>query len=247
VALYSKGRNRWAMTERGARRVQNQAHSFSIGPSQLEWTGRSLKIGIEEICSPIPRRIQGTVELFPLGLCAESFALDANGLHQWRPIAPCARVEVKLAQPHLSWSGSGYLDSNSGGEPIEAAFDRWHWQRSIDANGCHILYDVEPRTGDARNLALAVQANGDIRHFEAPPVAPLPATGWRIARSTRADDSHSPRVLETLEDAPFYSRSLLETRMLGSTRPAIHESLSLTRFRQAWVQCLLPFRMPRRA
>jgi carotenoid 1,2-hydratase len=49
-----------------------------------------------------------------------------------------------------------------------------------------------------------------------------------------------------LEDAPFYSRSLLATHLAGSPGPAIHESLDLDRFRSRWVQCLLPFRMPRR-
>jgi carotenoid 1,2-hydratase len=32
---------------------------------------------------------------------------------------------------------------------------------------------------------------------------------------------------------------------LGAVAPAIHESLDLNRFRARWVQCLLPFRMPR--
>jgi carotenoid 1,2-hydratase len=53
-------------------------------------------------------------------------------------------------------------------------------------------------------------------------------------------------VRQTLEDAPFYSRSLLQTQLLGSPATAIHESLDLDRFASRWVQCLLPFRMPRR-
>jgi carotenoid 1,2-hydratase len=56
---------------------------------------------------------------------------------------------------------------------------------------------------------------------------------------------YGARIVRTLEDAPFYSRSLLDTRLLGSSAPAIHESLDLDRFRARWVQCLLPFRMPR--
>jgi carotenoid 1,2-hydratase len=74
----------------------------------------------------------------------------------------------------------------------------------------------------------------------------LPATAWRIARRTRADAGTTPRVVQTLEDAPFYSRTWLETQLLGETAPAIHESLDLDRFDAGWVQCLLPFRMPRR-
>jgi carotenoid 1,2-hydratase len=70
-------------------------------------------------------------------------------------------------------------------------------------------------------------------------------TKWRLPRHTRADSGRDVRVLRTLEDGPFYSRSLLETQLLGVPAHAIHESLSLDRFRSRWVQCLLPFRMPR--
>jgi carotenoid 1,2-hydratase len=52
-------------------------------------------------------------------------------------------------------------------------------------------------------------------------------------------------VTRTLEDTPFYARSLVRKRLLGSNALAVHESLDLDRFRQPWVQCLLPFRMPR--
>ena len=53
-------------------------------------------------------------------------------------------------------------------------------------------------------------------------------------------------VTRTLEDAPFYARSLVASQVLGKPAIAVHESLSLTRFRAAWVRMLLPFRMPRR-
>jgi carotenoid 1,2-hydratase len=49
-----------------------------------------------------------------------------------------------------------------------------------------------------------------------------------------------------LEDAPFYSRSLLRTSLYGEPADAIHESLDLNRFRAPLVQAMLPFRMPRR-
>jgi carotenoid 1,2-hydratase len=53
------------------------------------------------------------------------------------------------------------------------------------------------------------------------------------------------RIVKTLESAPFYARSLISTRMQGQRAFAVHESLSLGRFRSAWVQAMLPFRMPR--
>jgi carotenoid 1,2-hydratase len=52
-------------------------------------------------------------------------------------------------------------------------------------------------------------------------------------------------VRRTLEDTPFYARSVLQTRLLGQDAIAVHESLSLDRFRNPIVQAMLPFRMPR--
>jgi carotenoid 1,2-hydratase len=71
----------------------------------------------------------------------------------------------------------------------------------------------------------------------------LPGTRWGLSRSTRCDEGAS--LVRTLVDAPFYSRSQLDIRLGGVIAPAIHESLSLQRFRSRWVQTLLPFRMPR--
>ena len=95
-------------------------------------------------------------------------------------------------------------------------------------------------------LALHFRADGSVQHFPPPEAVALPRTGWRIARATRATHGNA-RVLRTLEDTPFYARSLLRTQLLGHKVTAVHESLSLTRFSQPIVQCMLPFRMPRRA
>ena len=73
----------------------------------------------------------------------------------------------------------------------------------------------------------------------------LPGTGWRVKRETRSDNGYTATVLKTLEDTPFYARSILSSHLLGESVTAMHESLSLDRFRARWVQMLLPFRMPR--
>jgi carotenoid 1,2-hydratase len=76
-------------------------------------------------------------------------------------------------------------------------------------------------------------------------VAALPGTLWRIDRQTRADEGSTPKILKTLEDAPFYARSMVSSDVNGHAATAIHESLSLDRFASPWVRMLLPFRMPR--
>ena len=79
----------------------------------------------------------------------------------------------------------------------------------------------------------------------------LPRTGWGIHRTVRTEPASAggapATVLRTLEDTPFYARSLVRTRLGGEAVDAMHETLSATRFGTAWVQALLPWRMPRRA
>ena len=52
-------------------------------------------------------------------------------------------------------------------------------------------------------------------------------------------------MVRTLEDAPFYARSVVSAKLLGEHVTLMHESLSLDRFRMPMVQAMLPFRMPR--
>jgi carotenoid 1,2-hydratase len=245
VALYGEGGKRWAMTERRRAAVECARSRLTIGPSAIAWDGDSLTIRIDEVTFPLPSRIRGTLRLYPAALSGRTFALDADGRHRWSPLAPCARVEVELSQPSLRWAGTAYLDSNEGDEPLEQAFARWDWSRASLRDGTAILYDVERRTGDAVSLALHCDHAGRIEPFLPPARVDLATTGWRIARSTRADRGHTATLQATLEDTPFYARSLVSTRLCQQEVMAIHESLVLDRLRAAWVRPLLRFRMPR--
>jgi carotenoid 1,2-hydratase len=76
---------------------------------------------------------------------------------------------------------------------------------------------------------------------------PLPRTRWGLSRATWC--AGQPSLVDTLEDGPFYSRSLWSPPGAVNESPghwAMHESLSLDRFANPWVQAMLPFRMPRR-
>ena len=246
VALYGAGGKRWALTERSGRALQRSRSRLGIGPSSLCWDGSALTVQIEELTAPFPSRLRGTVRVHPAALPGRGFALDAAGRHVWTPISPCARVEVALERPALRWSGAAYFDANAGSEPLEAGFRSWDWSRAgLQRGGTAVLYDAVRRDGSTRLLALRFGPDGSVENFEAPPPVHLPTTGWRVARGTRADAGHGAAVVETLEDTPFYARSLLRTHLLGERTTAVHESLSLDRFRTRWVQALLPFRMPR--
>ena len=245
VALYSRRGKRWAMTERSQQAVYRSARQLQLGPSCLTWDGESLHFDIDEVTVPIPSRLRGQVCLRPTALTDHQFKLDNHGHHQWHPIAPCARVEVALTHPARHWCGRAYWDSNRGSRPLEQDFVGWDWSRTNQTDGTAILYQGRQRPTGAFCLALTARPDGTIVPFTPPAPVPLPPTGcWRMARRTRAECGQA-KVLVTLEDTPFYSRSLLQSRLMDKSVTAVHESLCLDRFRRAWVRCLLPFRAPR--
>jgi len=245
VVVYGPG-GRWAMTERGKRQVTRDAASFRVGPSQIGWRDGAVSIRIDERCAPLPRRLRGEIRLRPKALTGRSFALDESGRHFWRPIAPVGRIEVALDEPGLAWTGSGYFDSNRGERLPEHDFLGWDWSRSPASDGATILYDMRRREGGRKILALKVGEDGGISDFAAPAEARLPAGRlWRASRATLCDAGYRPTIVQTLEDTPFYTRSLIRTQLGGETLTSFHESLLLDRLSKGWVQRLLPFRMPR--
>lgn len=246
VALYGKGGHHWAMTERAGADLARDENRFTLGPSSLTWDGQTLLIRIEERTAPHRLKLNGTVRLTPKLLPEQVFELDAAGRHTWRPIAASARVEVDIDQPGQRWSGHAYMDSNAGARPLKDDFITWHWARSETADGPVILYDLDRRDGSALHLALGLGGDGMLETITAPPVARLPTTPWRMRRSTRCEHDHRPSVLATLEDTPFYARSVVSSCLRGQTVTLMHESVNLDRLQVPWVEALIPFRMPRR-
>jgi carotenoid 1,2-hydratase len=246
VALYGRGARRWTMTERSSAHVQRSAREFGVGPSRLHWTGDALVIEIDELSLPLMQRVKGRVTVHPGALCTYSAALDADGRHRWGPIAPTARVRAEFDAPDLRWSGHGYLDSNEGDEPIHRPFQDWDWSRaSLRDGSTAVIYDVRPKQGEDRLLALRFGAQGGVEPFEAPPRQRLPRTGWRIDRSMRTEPGHPARVQQTLEDAPFYTRSVVASGLFGEPVVSMHETLNVPRLTSTAVQWMLPFKMPR--
>jgi carotenoid 1,2-hydratase len=249
VALYDLGATlggrRWTMTERRRREVRRNSKELVIGPSSFLWDGDALSIWIDERTTPWPSRVRGVVRVYPQFITDRVAALDRAGQHRWWPIAPATRVQVAFDEPDLRWLGTGYLDSNWGDAPLESAFSRWDWSRASLEVGTAVLYEVRPRYGAPLLFALRFAPSGQIEELEPPAVARLPRTRWGIERGTRADLAASARIIKTLEDGPFYARSLLAAQLFGEPICAMHESVSLDRLRRHWVKLLLPFRMPR--
>ena len=109
-----------------------------------------------------------------------------------------------------------------------------------------MIYDVRMKAGEDRVIAQRFFADGRAEPFEAPARQRLPRTAvWRIERHMRSEGDASARVLQTLEDTPFYTRSLLESALLGQRVQSVHETLSIPRLVAGTTRLMLPFRMPR--
>jgi carotenoid 1,2-hydratase len=235
----------WAMTERGRKAMARGRDHFAVGPSAMHWGGDTLVIDIAEISAPLPYKVRGQVRVRPEMLGNTAFMLDPAGKHRWHPVAPRAHVEVEMSHPGMRWSGPGYFDSNFGDEPLEAGFDDWHWSRAHLKDHVAVMYEGKRAGGAPFDLALRMDHQGNWHDVQQPATARLPRSNWLIERLTRADAGHDPRVTRTWIDAPFYARSALATRLFGEDVHAVHESLSLRRFRSPIIQSMLPYRMPR--
>ena len=242
VALYGRGVERWAMTERGAAATRLAPTALAIGPSAVAVDDGRLAVTIRERGAPLPRRIEGRVEVTPICCNRQTFALHANGRHEWQPVAPLARIDVRFQRPNVRWQGSAYVDSNGGSGALEDDFLGWHWCRSADASGVDIRYAATDRAGMESRLLLRFDDDGAVTALEPGALHGLGRGLWGVQRSTL--NPAPVRIERALEDTPFYTRSVLAVGD-SAHRRAVHEQLSLARFSRPWVRTLLPFRMPR--
>ncbi|MGQ0566211.1 MAG: carotenoid 1,2-hydratase [Gemmobacter sp.] len=246
VATYGPG-GRFAMTDRGRAALRQSPDTLTIGPSRMHWTGSKLVIEVNEWgAPPLVTPVRGTIVLTPSGLSDIEVALTPEGTHRWRPFAPTARIEVDLSQGHR-WQGHGYFDANFGSRALEADFRTWTWGRFPLRSGAACFYDAHRRDGSRLSLGLHIAPDGTATAFVPPPPAALPRTIWALRRDTRADAGFRPRQVMAMLSAPFYSRSLVETRLNGETTTGVHEALDLDRFASPLLKPLLALRVPRRA
>ncbi|MFK7830908.1 MAG: carotenoid 1,2-hydratase [Congregibacter sp.] len=247
--LYGPGkRKHWSMTERSAKTLRRDQNHYSLGPSSLDWDGTHLHAQIDERCVPMPRRMQGSIKVTPSVMTEHTLLLDEHGRHRWHPLSPIARVEVNFPSLNVQWSGHGYMDCNEGNEPLADGFTGWDWARNRLPDGdCAVRYETRTPMQQPRRLALRFAPDGSIKNEETSNAVELPqAAVWRMPQ--RMPGTPKPvQLVRTLEDTPFYTRSLIESAEdEDSHASGFHESLSMERFQQRWVQTLLPFRMPRR-
>jgi carotenoid 1,2-hydratase len=235
------------MTDRSRAALRQTRDTLQVGPSRMHWTGRELVVEVNEWGAlPLVTPVRGRIVFTPSAVTEGDFALTSDGAHRWRPFAPVGRIRVELSQGH-KWDGHGYHDANVGTRALEADFDTWTWGRYPLRGGAACFYDAVRRDGSRLELALRIGADGTIRETGAPPLTRMPRTLWAIARDTRADPGTRPRQVMAMLEAPFYSRSVVETALWGERSQGVHEVLDLRRFRLPGIKAMLALRVPRRA
>ncbi|WP_420328696.1 carotenoid 1,2-hydratase [Mameliella sp.] len=247
VATYGPG-GRFAMTDRGRGALRQTPQSLTIGPSSLHWQDGQLDIRVDERgVPPLFGRLRGRITVTPSALTQVELPLTPDGAHVWRPFAPTCHIDVDLDAPGWRWQGHGYFDGNFGTRALEEDFDNWTWGRFPTGSGSTCFYDARRRDGSSLATAIRFDAEGPARSVTPPPPARLRRSLWQVARQTRADPGQAPRQVQNMLDAPFYSRSMVTTRLDGTETTGVHEALDLRRFRSALVKPMLALRVPRRA
>ena len=230
-------RKRWAMTERGAaavaarrRRARDRPERAGLGRQRADDRHRR---GHRAAAAPHPRpgapdparaRRASTVR----ARCRRPAPLVADRAER--------RVEVDARAPGAALAGRRLSRHQRGRRAAGATPSRrWHWSRAQSARRHGgALRRRRRATARAPSLALRFDPRGGVHPFESPAAAPrLPRTGWRIARATRSERRrrtvapHAGRhaVLRAVAVSP---------RLLGEPATAMHESLSLDRFRAQW-------------
>ena len=244
VCLYGETGHKWCMTERAKRHLTRIPTQFKIGPSSMSWEDGVLVICIDEITVPFPSRVRGEIRLSPRVISQDVIPLDPLAHHHWRPVAPVADIDAHFETPKISWRGVGYHDMNWGARPLEVDFSSWVWSRAALGDHAHIVYDRVMRDGSKSGFALRIGADGQSQSISIPKNIELGTAFWRMKRPAHADQKIEN--IKTLEDAPFYTRSLFHTQIADEKVAVFHESLSLERFTNPIIQKMLPFKMPRR-
>jgi len=235
------------MTDRGESALRTSPDVFQVGPSSMWWDKMRLHIDINEVSSlPLISRVRGRVTLTPKAVTDVELPLTADGAHVWRPFAPVSRIDVDLEAKGWQFSGHGYFDANFGTRPLEQDFSYWTWGRYPTSKGATCFYDATRRDGTSLDAAVTVDDTGHATMCDAPPSTSFNRTLWALRRETRADAGTKPKQIKAMLDAPFYSRSVVETSINGETVQGVHEALDLDRYASPLLKPMLAVRVPRR-
>ncbi len=235
------------MTDRGESALRQTASRFEVGPSMMRWEAGRLVIDIDEVSGPpLISRVRGRITLTPSAITHAELPLTPDGAHIWRPFAPCARIEVDIDRPGWQWQGEGYFDANFGTRALEEDFSYWTWGRYPTGKGATCFYDATRLDGSELAAGFRFGHDGQASAISLPPKTKLRRSLWAVSRETRADPGQGARQTLGMLDAPFYTRSAVETVLDGERTTGVHEALDLRRFRSPLLKPMLAVRVPRR-
>ncbi|MDA7423383.1 carotenoid 1,2-hydratase [Thalassococcus lentus] len=247
VATYGPG-GRFTMTDRGRSALRQSPRRFTVGPSSMTWDRGTLVIDVNEVSGPpIVSRVRGQIRVTPSAITTVELPLTPDGAHIWRPFGPCSRIECDLEAKGWQWSGHGYFDANFGTRALEQDFSYWTWGRFPAKGGATCFYDATRLDGSELASGFHFDAQGNAHEIALPPKLGFRRSLWAVKRETRGDKGTKPRQIMNMLDAPFYSRSSVQTTIDGETCTGVHEALDLTRFRSPLLKPMLAVRVPRRA
>lgn len=235
------------MTDRGSSALRQTANSFTVGPSSMYWADGKLIIDINELSSPpIISRVRGRITVTPSAITRVELPLTEDGTHIWRPFGPVSNISVDLEAPGWQWDGHGYFDANFGTRALEDDFSYWTWGRYPAGGGSTCFYDATRLDGTELGSGIHFTPDGEASEIPLPAQLEFKRSAWAVRRETRGDLGFKPRQVMNMLDAPFYSRSMVETRLSGERTVGVHEALDLTRFRSPLLKPMLAVRVPRR-
>ena len=196
----------------------------------------------------MPRRVRGRVEVRAEAINSQTFALDGQGRHWWRPIAALApRVAVAMDAPGAELARGGLFRPERRRRAARARLFPLDLVARRRRRGAR-RSSTTPNRGAARRCRWRCDFDAP-RRFRAarppPPQAALPPTRWRLPRDDPRPTTGAPPSSASFEDTPFYARGLVAhassasgssrcTRACPSTASPIRSSA-----------LMLPFRMPR--
>ena len=183
-ALRSECRALWSAwrtlgDDRARREGRTRSNDFlEIGPTRrmAKWT---LTIRLDEIGAPFPRRIRGEI--------VSSRGRSIRNRLRWNRMGGISRARSRLSHAprdfaRRSCAGGPWLPIPTLATNRSNSVFPWTWPRASLRDGATILYDAEHQRETHLSLALRFDGLGRYETVEPPPLAPLPPTGWRVAR-----------------------------------------------------------------
>lgn len=130
-------------------------------------------------------------------------------------------------------------------DPLRKIFNFGHGGRFPSQHGSYCFYDAERTDGSKLEAAFLCDEDGNFQTISAPASKEFKPSLWRVKRNTRTDAGENARQVMNMLDAPFYSRSMVETYIHKERVTGIHEALDMRRFNQHLIKAMIAMRTPR--